>query len=370
MISLSKNNILENLQENEELKLFIDTIDFSENSIFNVLFIDNKRIVDECIKYICVELEILDNKKFVIDVFKNRDIDLKSLHLQLDEFIRLTKKVYNSMIVLDLSFLESNKMYESEQIFLKLNQLRNTMMNFDFPIILIVPQEMKKVFMVCAPDFWSIRSSILSLDLDIEEKVVEEKVVEEKKELVYEEIDHKNQLNFLLNQYRKLETQKNENSKWLLMSKCGEIGDFYFKHISIDEAQKYYKKAHKLSLEILNNQPDSIEAKRDLSVSLNKIANIYLQKGDIQKALDNYKDGLKLRDSILEKRPDSIEAKRDIVVSYFKIANSYLELQKNKKALKYFKKALKITKENLEYLDFKNIHNILKDKIKKIGEQK
>jgi len=365
MISLSKNNILENLQENEELKLFIDTIDFSENSIFNVLFIDNKRIVDECIKYICVELEILDNKKFVIDVFKNRDIDLKSLHLQLDEFIRLTKKVYNSMIVLDLSFLESNKMYESEQIFLKLNQLRNTMMNFDFPIILIVPQEMKKVFMVCAPDFWSIRSSILSLDLDIEEKVVEEK-----KELVYEEIDHKNQLNFLLNQYRKLETQKNENSKWLLMSKCGEIGDFYFKHISIDEAQKYYKKAHKLSLEILNNQPDSIEAKRDLSVSLEKIADIYLQKGDIQKALDNYKDGLKLADSILEKRPDSIEAKRDIVVSYFKIANSYLELQKNKKALKYFKKALKITKENLEYLDFKNIHNILKDKIKKIGEQK
>lgn len=365
MTFLSKNQILDNLQQNEELKLFIDTIDFSEDSIFNILFNDSKFIVDECIKYICTELEILNNKKFVINVFKNRDIDLSTLYLQLDKFIRLTKKADNGMIELDLSFLELNKMYEAEQIFLKLNQLRNTMMNFNFPIILIIPQEMKKVFMVCAPDFWSIRSSILSIDL-----VIKEKKVEEKKELVYEKIDHKDKINFLLNQYRKLETQKNETSKWLLMSKGNEIDDFYFKHISIDEAQKYYKKAYKLSLEILEKRPDSIEAKRDLSISLGKIADIYLEKSEIQKALDNYKDGLKLRESILEKRPDSIEAKRDIVISFYKIGNSYLELQKNKKALKYFKKVLKITKENLQHLDFQNINNIVKDKIKKLGEQK
>ena len=107
----------------------------------------------------------------------------------------------------------------------------------------------------------------------------------------------------LLNEYHRLKEQKNDTSKWLLLVQCNKVGNYHYKHESLNTASQYYKEGLKLVESILEKRPESIEAKRDLSVSLNKVANIYLQKGETTKALENYKEGLKLRESILEKTP-------------------------------------------------------------------
>ena len=65
---------------------------------------------------------------------------------------------------------------------------------------------------------------------------------------------------------------------------------------------KYYQESLTLRESIENKRPDSIEAKRDLSVSLEKLADIYLQKGDADKALKYYQESLTLRESIENKK--------------------------------------------------------------------
>ncbi|MEA3353302.1 MAG: tetratricopeptide repeat protein, partial [Campylobacterota bacterium] len=344
-IDNSKQNsfILESLESNDELELLIDSIDFSDESIFNIILCSNKTVVDQLLYFIDKKLESLGNKKNFIDIFKKRVIELDSLYVELDVFIKNISIDKKDMIILDLSFLESNKAYETEQIFSKLNQLRNSLMNYKIPVLLIFPKQIQKVFMVSAPDFWSIRSCVVSIDI-----ILETKKEDKKSSLKDEKVLHKGQLSLLLNEYKRLKTLKNDTSRWLLMAKCTEIGDFYSKHDSLQDAFSYYKQALKLSESILEKRPDSVEAKRDLSVSLEKIADIYLQKGEITKALENYQEGLKLAESILEKRPDSIEAKRDLSVSLNKIADIYLQKGEITKALENYQEGLKLRESILE----------------------
>ncbi|MFK5975528.1 MAG: tetratricopeptide repeat protein, partial [Sulfurovum sp.] len=99
--------------------------------------------------------------------------------------------------------------------------------------------------------------------------------------------------------------------------------------------------------------------------SLEKIADIYLQKGEVEKALTNYKKCLELFEFISKKRADSIEAKRDVSVSYYNIAKLHKESYNISDALKYYQKALDEVApfRDYPYGDFKNMIKFFSDEI-------
>ncbi len=352
------------MKNNEDLSYIVKSVDYSDHSIFNVIFCDSKIKADECLSFIQNSLEKLDNNKNFISVFKNRKINLDNLYLDLHNLITNNSYKKNDFLILELTFLELDKIYEIEHLFLKMNQLRNSIMNLHLPILLLIPRRLKKYFMVCAPDFWSIRS----VDIEIKSEIT---ITKENKDYSYEELEHKDKLSFLLNEYHRLKSVNSEISKYLLMIKSGEIGDFYLKHISIEEANKYYKESSKISYEILGKREDSVEAKRDVSVGLNKLANVYIRQGELSFALENYKKSLDLRYEILGKREDSVEAKRDLCVGLVKISNKvlYEDYQANKKQiLGYLNEAKEIANNNLGQYDFDEINSIIDGQINELRD--
>ena len=62
---------------------------------------------------------------------------------------------------------------------------------------------------------------------------------------------------------------------------------------------------------------------RDVSVSLNNFGTFLAQRGqpgDAEQALAHYTRGLEISESLLQANPDSAQAARDVVVSHFKLA--------------------------------------------------
>jgi hypothetical protein len=116
-----------------------------------------------------------------------------------------------------------------------------------------------------------------------------------------------------------------------------------------------------LRYEILEKRKDSIEAKRDVSISLEILAGVYTKQGDVVSALDNFKKSLNLRYEILEKRKDSLEAQRDLCIGLINIANEDLYKNIKNQQLKYLTEAKEIANNNMGKYDFDEL-SLLIDK--------
>ena len=351
-MNFENSDIYAYLKSNEKLERLIRSIDYSDGSIFNLIYLDNYKLLEEVLIFTQARLQEDGNKKEILSVIQTKQVLLKEIFKEIDEFIYVTKNSLSKseIIVFDMSFLDASKSYEIEVLFSKLNQLRNSLMNLDVALIFAFPKSLKKDFLQYAPDFWSVKS--VDADIDF--------MVKELKSLTDDRDELNSEKSLLLNQYKM--AKEEGNSRELMIAEI-KLGDFYAQHDDLSEANSYYIRALKLAQEIQNRRPDSIEAMRDVSISLEKTADIYLQKGDSTKALKNCEDGLKLREEIQNRRPDSIEAMRDLVVSYYKLATS----NKNKEvALGYYQKALEIANSKIEYLDFEQIVEVLNSSIEKI----
>ncbi|MBU1959274.1 tetratricopeptide repeat protein, partial [bacterium] len=99
-----------------------------------------------------------------------------------------------------------------------------------------------------------------------------------------------------------------------------------------------------------------------------KLADIYLQKGDVEKALKHYQEGLELAEDIQNRRPDSIEAKRDLSVSHYKLSTVHEFNKEFDKALEQLLKARAWVLEfrGCGYGDFDYIIGIFENKIEEM----
>ena len=66
--------------------------------------------------------------------------------------------------------------------------------------------------------------------------------------------------------------------------------------------------------------PTSAEARRDVSVSLEKVGDAARQAGDLSAAQEAYGEALALARALLAANPTSAEARRDVFVSLWKTA--------------------------------------------------
>ena len=90
-----------------------------------------------------------------------------------------------------------------------------------------------------------------------------------------------------------------------------------------DKALGYFTRSLELIEALLQANPGSAEATRDVSVSLDKLGGFLAsrrQPGNADKALGYFTRSLVLREALLQANPGSAQATRDVVVSHFTLA--------------------------------------------------
>jgi tetratricopeptide (TPR) repeat protein len=112
-----------------------------------------------------------------------------------------------------------------------------------------------------------------------------------------------------------------------LLQAYGVLAQRMNQHGSMNAAQPMIERHLDLAERLLAASPDSAEARRDLSVSQDKIGDFHLRRGapgDADRALDAYEAALETRRKLAEDNPDSAEARRDLSISQNKIGDFLL----------------------------------------------
>ena len=81
-----------------------------------------------------------------------------------------------------------------------------------------------------------------------------------------------------------------------------------------------YQQLLKLTMKLVEAEPDNTEWQRDLSVSHNKVGDMHQANGDGVSALKAYEDGLAIAKRLVELDPSVVEWQTDLAVSYYKLS--------------------------------------------------
>lgn len=133
-----------------------------------------------------------------------------------------------------------------------------------------------------------------------------------------------------------------------------KLGDFYLLRGQLGDyelARMRFEESMELAQRLFEVNPDSVQAARDLSVSMERLADFYwsrVQSGDAERALTQFEESLKIRRQIYEANPNSVEAARDLSVSYERLGDFRLARVQSgdaARALTEFEESLKIRKQ-------------------------
>jgi tetratricopeptide (TPR) repeat protein len=125
------------------------------------------------------------------------------------------------------------------------------------------------------------------------------------------------------------------------LARRGQPGD-------AESALGHYQRSLEVSERLLAANPDSAQAARDVSVSLERLADFLArrgQPGDAESALGHYQRSLEVRERLLAANPDSAQAARDVLVSLERMAGargSRPGAEAVRQALEYQTRALSI----------------------------
>ena len=106
----------------------------------------------------------------------------------------------------------------------------------------------------------------------------------------------------------------------------GQLGDCYRARGGEgddDQALRCYERALAELEKLLVKNPGSVQASRDVGVTMNKLGNFYLlrgREGDREKALACYQRDLEISEEILAANPESEQAARDVMLTLQRVA--------------------------------------------------
>ena len=115
-----------------------------------------------------------------------------------------------------------------------------------------------------------------------------------------------------------------------------------------EQALKHYTRGLEFGEDLLKRNPDSAEAARDVSVSLDKLGDFLAQRGqtgDAEQALKHYTRSLELGEDLLKRNPDSAQAARDVSVSLNKLGDLLAQRGQTgdaEQALKHYTRGLEL----------------------------
>ncbi len=112
-----------------------------------------------------------------------------------------------------------------------------------------------------------------------------------------------------------------------------------------EQALQHYTRGLELSESLLKRNPDSAQAARDVSVSLNKLGDFLAQRGqpgDAEQALQHYTRGLELSESLLKRNPDSAQAARDVMISHYKLGELKIKTMEIEPAISHLGQGIQV----------------------------
>ena len=126
---------------------------------------------------------------------------------------------------------------------------------------------------------------------------------------------------------------------------CDRLGDVQLRRGATDEALRSFRKVLELSEDLAKADPDDPRAKRDVAVAYNKFGDVQLRRGATDEALQSYQKALKLSEDLARPDPDDAQAKRDLTVSYDRLGAAHLTRGSTDLALQSYQKALKLSED-------------------------
>ena len=116
-------------------------------------------------------------------------------------------------------------------------------------------------------------------------------------------------------------------------------------HIRINPRLIILKEVNKEAKQLADQNPNSTEYYRDLSITYNKIGDIYKVLGNNQSALESYNNALKIREKLRKKYPEKDQYASDSSVSYDRIGDIYYYQEELQSARNNYENSLIIRKE-------------------------
>jgi tetratricopeptide (TPR) repeat protein len=91
---------------------------------------------------------------------------------------------------------------------------------------------------------------------------------------------------------------------------------------AVESARRLYARALEIAQNLAKADPNNAQAKRDLSVSYERLGNVQLQLGSTDKALESYRKGLELAEALAKLDLANIQAQQDLSNWFYKIGEA------------------------------------------------
>jgi tetratricopeptide (TPR) repeat protein len=127
-----------------------------------------------------------------------------------------------------------------------------------------------------------------------------------------------------------------------------KVADIEEQRGQLDDALTNYTESLNLARQLLAHYGDTPQTLRDLSVSLNNVANIHRQRGQLDDALTNYTESLNLARRILTHYGDTPQTLRDLSVSLDKVADIHRQRGQLDDALTNYTESLDVYRQLME----------------------
>ena len=112
------------------------------------------------------------------------------------------------------------------------------------------------------------------------------------------------------------------------------------------QALRHYRESLTICRHLLETQPEDLQAQRDLANSLDNMAGM-LQNSEPGRALELCQESLTIRRNLLETRPEDLQAQRDLTISLDNMAD-ILKYNDPGQALRHYRESLTICRHLLE----------------------
>ncbi len=102
------------------------------------------------------------------------------------------------------------------------------------------------------------------------------------------------------------------------------LGDYAFAKRDLVIAKQHYEVDLQIAQKAFANHPERIVSRRDLAISLDRIANIHQRQGEVERAIEVYEQSQKLRKLLYEADQRDQITVRDLFVSHMKLGDAHM----------------------------------------------
>jgi tetratricopeptide (TPR) repeat protein len=126
------------------------------------------------------------------------------------------------------------------------------------------------------------------------------------------------------------------------------LGDFLASRGQAGDAEQalaYYQRSLTVSEELLRANPQSAQAARDVSVSLERKGDLLLRLNRSAEAAELFKQVLPIREKLLAANPGSAAAKQDVAVARFNVGEGLSAANRAAEALPHYQHSAELIEE-------------------------